>query len=70
MEKEQVSSYITKKGDTWDLISYKVYGSSNYIENLKTSNSDFLKVVIFQEEIALIVPTIEIQNKGSTPVWF
>lgn len=67
---EQLSSYITQKGDTWDLISFKVYGSEKYTEELKKVNYNFLKLVSFPEEVALVIPTIKISNKGSTPEWF
>lgn len=67
---EQLSSYITQKGDTWDLISYKVYGSEKYVERLKQANYDFLKLVSFPENVALVIPTIKISNKGSAPKWF
>lgn len=70
MQLEQQSSYITQKGDTWDLISFKVYGSVDYVEQLKNANYGFLKLVSFPEEAALVIPSIEIENKGSTPEWF
>lgn len=67
---EQLSSYMTQKGDTWDLISFKVYGSEKYVEELKKANYDFLKIVSFPVEVALVIPTIKITNKGSMPEWF
>lgn len=70
MQLEQLSSYITQKGDTWDLISFKVYGSTDYVEQLKSANYEFLKLVSFPEEVALVIPQIEIENKGSAPEWF
>lgn len=70
MQSEQLSSYITQKGDTWDIISFKVYGSVEYIEQLKQANYDFLKLVYFPEEVALVIPAVKIENKGSVPEWF
>lgn len=67
---EQLSSYITQKGDTWDLISFKVYGSEKFVRELKQANYDFLRLVSFPEEVALVIPTIKIANKGSEPEWF
>ena len=32
------AKYTTVQGDTWDLISYKVYGSEKYIGNLMQAN--------------------------------
>lgn len=70
MEQEQLSSYITQKGDTWDLISFKVYGSEKYVGELKRANYDLIKIVSFPEEVALVIPIIKVSNKGSVPEWF
>lgn len=70
MDKEQHSSYITVSGDTWDLISYKVYGSTKYINDLKDSNYDLKKIIIFPPEVAIVVPSIKLTTKGSEPDWF
>ncbi|WP_297488721.1 tail protein X [uncultured Cetobacterium sp.] len=67
---EQKSSYITKQNDTWDLISYKVYKSHEYIEVLKDANSDLSKIVIFPPELAIVIPTINISSTGDEPTWF
>ncbi|MBC2855358.1 tail protein X [Cetobacterium sp. 2A] len=70
MRSEQLSSYITQKGDTWDLISFKVYGSVQYVEELKKANYDFIKLICFPEEVALIIPVVKVSEEGENPEWF
>ena len=31
------STYVTKQGDTWDLIAKKVYGAEKYLDHLMAS---------------------------------
>ena len=66
---EQLSSYITQKGDTWDLISFKVYGSVSYVNQLKRENYKLKKIIIFPEEVALVIPSVISSKKGDDPIW-
>ncbi|WP_297487450.1 tail protein X [uncultured Cetobacterium sp.] len=70
MEQGQHTSYLTKAGDTWDLISFKVYGSTKFINKLKEANYYLKKVVIFPPEVAIAIPIIKLTTKGSEPEWF
>jgi len=63
-----VDIYKTVSGDTWDLISYKVYGFEMYINELMSANTKYRKVLVFNEGIEIICP--DIMNKPSTtPPW-
>ena len=46
---EQVSSYKTEQNDTWDLISFKVFGNESYTEKILQYNSQLSKIVFFQQ---------------------
>ncbi|MGL6113473.1 MAG: tail protein X [Cetobacterium sp.] len=70
MMNEQVSSYKTVINDTWDLISYKVYGSCDYVEELKKENYELKKLVFFPVDVLIKIPTISISEKGDLPKWF
>lgn len=48
----------TKQGDTWDMISYRVYGDEGYIGLLIQANPQHKMTTIFQANIKLIVPDI------------
>lgn len=64
-----MSIYTTVQGDTWDLISYKVYGSSKYIGLLMENNYDLLDTFIFGYGIEIIVPELTDEATGDLPEW-
>lgn len=53
-----LTTYITVLGDTWDKISYNVYGSSKFIKEIMESNKDYVSVLIFSAGISLKIPDI------------
>lgn len=61
--------YVTEQGDTWDLISYKVYGHEHYIRELINANIAHIHTVIFEANIELVIPHIEIEIPNSLPPW-
>jgi phage tail protein X len=48
--------YRTKNGDTWDLISYKVYGTEGYFHDLIRANLNLIDIAIFDSNIPIIIP--------------
>lgn len=66
---EQVSSYKTEQNDTWDLISFKVFGNESYTEKILQYNSQLSKIVFFPAGIILKIPTIEKVKSGVEPPW-
>ena len=40
--------YIAKQGDTWDLISYKLYQDEYYMRELMEENPEYMDTVIFE----------------------
>lgn len=54
----KVKVYKTVSGDTWDLISYKLYGSEQYFHQLMRVNLNLLSVAVFDSNIPVIVPEI------------
>ena len=67
----KVKVYRTVSGDTWDLISYKVYGSEGYFHDLIRNNSRLIDIAIFDANIPVIIPEIseESDNDTSLPPW-
>ena len=45
------STYVTKQGDTWDLIAKKVYGAEKYLDHLMAHNFDLLDHFVFSAGI-------------------
>lgn len=68
----KVKVYRTVLGDTWDLISYKVYGSEGYFHDLIRSNLRLIDIAIFDANIPIIIPEItdeENDNDERLPPW-
>jgi phage tail protein X len=51
-------TYETVQGDTWDMISYRLYKSEGYIDRLITLNPEHAHRVIFPSGITLQVPVV------------
>ena len=47
----KVKVYRTVSGDTWDLISYKVYGSEGYFHDLIRNNLRLIDIAVFDANI-------------------
>lgn len=63
-------TYVTTAGDMWDLIAWKVLGSSNYVETLINANRNYIDTFIFPAGVELTVPEIEEEQKISAlPPW-
>lgn len=67
MQEELV--YNTIPGDTWDLISFKVYGTERYSKVLAKANSNYIKYVIFPAGIKINIPPLEKEKTGGDPPW-
>ena len=64
------TTYRTTQGDTWDLISYKLYGDEHYMAELIAANIEHRSVVLFSAGVVLNVPEIEEAEVESTlPPW-
>lgn len=64
-----MSYYTTIQGDTWDLISYRVYGSNHHTKELIFLNSQHREISIFQAGVVLKIPEISVQAATSIPPW-
>lgn len=63
------SKYTTTQGDTWDLISFKVYGDEHYIDVLIKANPTYRSITIFLANIELMIPQISIAPIDTLPPW-
>lgn len=64
-----MTTYTTVSGDTWDQISFKIYGSEKYADKLVKANLDHVYTVVFSSNIVLNVPVIQIEMSSSLPPW-
>lgn len=53
------NTYTTVQGDTWDLISYKLYGSEIFTSELMALNYERRMITVFPSGILLAVPEID-----------
>lgn len=61
--------YTTITGDTWDLISYKVYGSEFHIDELMEANKQYTDIVIFSGGVEIKCPKISTKSSDKTTPW-
>lgn len=64
-----MKEYVTTSGDTWDLISYNVYGNYNQVGPLLKANPKHASTVIFSGGIILKIPQEEISKSSKLPPW-
>lgn len=62
-------SYRTVQGDTWDLISFKNYGSSAMTDTLIAVNPMYAKTAIFSAGVKINLPTVPVIVSSSLPPW-
>lgn len=64
-----MAKYKTINGDTWDIISKKIYGKEKYALQLMEANLDLLDNIIFEDGISIIVPEIDMNETSTLPPW-
>lgn len=64
-----VNTYTTSQGDTWDMISYKVYGNEKHIDALLQANLIHRNTIIFSANETLVIPKIEVLQHTMLPPW-
>ena len=62
-------AYITKSGDTWDMIAKEVYGSEYHADVLMAANAAHIETFIFQAGVELSTPALEEERNGLLPPW-
>lgn len=58
-----MKQYITEQGDTWDLISYKVYGKEIYMDKLMEANMKLLDIFSFSAGMVVNIPNLEVEEE-------
>ena len=64
-------TYMTRQGDTWDIIAYRLWGKETLFHHLAKANPDHLGTLVFAPDIALTVPDIPVPFKAPStlPPW-
>lgn len=64
------TTYTTKQGDTWDQISYAIYGSEKYIDWLISNNPALLDNFVFSAGVTMQTPELpEDYTAIPVPAW-
>lgn len=64
-----MKTYMTVQGDTWDLISYKLFGDEKYMRYLIEANWDYADVLVFSSGTVLTVPDLPNEPEEDLPFW-
>lgn len=64
-----MKTYVTKSGDMWDFLSFKILGSCKYTDALINANREYINIFIFSAGIELKIPEIDNTTKVKLPAW-
>lgn len=64
-----MSTYTTIQGDTWDLISFRVFGEEKYMRYLIEANWDLADVLSFSSGAKISVPELPEEADEDAPFW-
>ena len=64
-------TYITRQGDTWDIIAYRLWGKETLFHHLAAANPNHLGTLVFAPDIVLRVPdlTVPLTVPKTLPPW-
>ena len=62
-------TYTTIQGDTWDLISYKLFGEEKYMRYLIEANRPQIDTMVFSAGTVLNVPELPEEVDEDLPFW-
>jgi hypothetical protein len=61
--------YITEDGDTWDRISFNLWGNEYYVDALIDANPDHYLTMRFESGYTINVPAVTPPVAGGYPDW-
>lgn len=63
------NTYRTIQGDTWDLISFKLYQTGSYMPLLMSANPSHAYTTFFPAGVILAVPAQPAESPDDLPPW-
>lgn len=63
------TTYTTTQGDTWDSISYQIYGAEKYMKLLIEANWPLLDVLVFSAGTEIKIPDLPDDSDEDLPPW-
>lgn len=62
-------TYVTKQGEMWDSIAYRLYGTEKAINVLLEANEEYREVAVFGAGTVLNVPEYNAPRADNLPPW-
>lgn len=62
-------TYMTVQGDTWDGISFSLFGTEEYMSVLMEANPKHSNTVVFGANVVLNIPEITQPAAATLPPW-
>lgn len=62
-------TYTTVQGDTWDMISLRVYGTEKHMGELIEANPAYRETVFFSANALLVIPEVTAALNSKLPPW-
>lgn len=70
MSKTPPNEYVTRQGDMWDSIAYRLFGTSGQTHELIKANPEYINTYIFESGITLRVPELKsVIDTSMYPPW-
>lgn len=63
------STYITRSGDLWDDIAFRILGSSKFLSLLVNANRAYVDTFIFSAGVELTIPEVPKTSNINLPLW-
>ena len=67
-----MTTTVTRQGDTWDILSKRLYGDEHYMDQLIAANLQHRKTVLFPYGVTVNVPDIDTASSAiskNLPPW-
>lgn len=64
-----MNNYTTVQGDTWDIISFKLYNDERHMSELMEVNQQNREITVFPANLVLKVPEITVTIPNKLPPW-
>ena len=61
--------YTTVTGDTFDSISFNIYGKEKYSTEIMKANLDLIGTIIFESGTNINIPDIDTTEESTLPPW-
>jgi len=62
-------TYQTTGGDTWDLISFRLFNNEYFMDQLIAANLTYVNTEVFDQNVIIQIPQVLVPQNISPVVW-